>query len=316
MTDQPQRIEFDVSAAVGEPARLAASYFPPAGGGQAPAVLVCLPGGTYDRGYFDLRVPEFDDYSFATDAAARGYAVIALDHLGTGASSRPDREIGLADQAAAAAAAVAAVPAMTGQYAPALCIAHSLGGYVAMYQQAAHGSYVGLAILGTTNQYVAQRPLGPEDAAAAESPRGRAELVERMVAVFPHRYAQPADRAPMRSWFHLADVPEQVVTVDDATTLTVVPRRSGAEASVPGIGRDAAAAVDVPVFLGYGAVDVSPDPQREASFYPNSPDITVYALTGSAHCHNMAATRRILWDRLAHWYSGVLGTTPIAPTGR
>jgi pimeloyl-ACP methyl ester carboxylesterase len=310
MTDRPQPLEFDVPTADGESVRLA--YFPPVGGGQAPAVLVCLPGGTYDRGYFDLRVPGFDGYSFAADAAARGYAVVALDQLGTGAGSRPDREIGLADQAAAAAAAVTAIPALTGQTAPALGIAHSLGGYVAMYQQAAHRSYAGLAILGTTNQYVAQRPPSPEETAIAETPTGRAELAAQGEAAFPQRYAALTTRAPMRPWFHLPDVPDAVIAADDATTLTVVPRRSGAQASVPGIGREAAATIDVPLFLGYGDIDVSPDPRREPGYFPNSPDITLYTLSGSAHCHNMAATRQVLWNRLAHWYTGVLSTTPSA----
>ncbi|UGQ11999.1 alpha/beta fold hydrolase [Yinghuangia sp. ASG 101] len=297
---QPLAVEFDVGEAIGEPATIAGSYFPHTGPGAAKAVLVCLPGGTYDRGYFDLEVPGHPGYSFARHAAAGGYGVLALDHLGTGAGSRPNRAIDLTDLAAAAASAVAAVPGKLGQDGPFVAVSHSLGGYVALLQQAAHRSYGGLAILGTTNQYVAQRPPSPETAALAETAEGRAALVDRIVAALPDRSGLP-DRSRMRSWFHRDDVPEAVVAADDATTLTVVPRRAGAQASVPGTARDAAAAVDVPVFLCYGDVDVSPDPHREPAFFPNSRDVTLYLLRDAAHCHNMAGTRHLLWHRLLHW---------------
>ncbi|EUA56492.1 hypothetical protein I553_8540 [Mycobacterium xenopi 4042] len=47
----------DVSAAVGEPASLAATYYPAST--PDPIVLVCLPGGTYNCAYWhlDVRVP-------------------------------------------------------------------------------------------------------------------------------------------------------------------------------------------------------------------------------------------------------------------
>ena len=48
-------VRFDVSSAVGERASLAATYYP-ARGGTAAAVLVCLPGGTYSREYWDLDI--------------------------------------------------------------------------------------------------------------------------------------------------------------------------------------------------------------------------------------------------------------------
>ncbi len=52
-------VRFDVSSAVGEQASLAATYYP-ARGGAAAAVLVCLPGGTYSREYWDLDIAGHD----------------------------------------------------------------------------------------------------------------------------------------------------------------------------------------------------------------------------------------------------------------
>jgi pimeloyl-ACP methyl ester carboxylesterase len=303
----PRPITFDVGDAVGGPAQLAGSYFAAGGPAGDRPLLVCLPGGTYTRGYWDLQPPGHAAYSFARAAAGEGFPVVTLDSLGTGESTRPERDIDLADQAAAAAAAVATIPELLGVDAPPVAVGHSMGGYLAMAQQATAASYVGLAILGTTNQAVAQLDLPPELVDAAATPEGRAALVEQMAAGMPEPYVT-GDRAPLRSWFHLDDVPDEVIAADDAATLTVVPRRCAAASTVPGITADAAGMIDVPVLLAYGEVDVSPEPHAEPAFFSASPDVTLFLLPGSGHCHNLATTRHRLWSRLFAW-----GETAIRP---
>jgi len=305
-----RELRFDVGDAVGEPAELVATYYPPSHAGEPPQprerpVLVCLPGGTYTRGYFDLEVPGHADYSYARDAAARGFPVVAFDVLGTGASSRPGREIELTDQAAATALAVEQLPDAVGHAGPFVGVGHSMGAYVAIFQQAAHRSYAAVAILGTTNREVEPLGLPEEVVRAAATAEGRAALVEQAAAAMPDPYIE-GGREPLLAWFHLADVPRAVVEADNATTLTVVPRRCGAAGGTPGIAVEAAAAIDVPVFLAYGDVDVSPSPHGEPAFYPSSPDVTLYVLRGSGHCHNMASSRRLLWERLARWFGTVV----------
>lgn len=110
----------------------------------------------------------------------------------------------------------------------------------------------------------------------------------------------------MQSWFHLADVPADVVVADSVTAKSVVPRVFGT-AMIPGVVAEHAARIDVPVLIGYGVVDVSPDPRAEASLYCASPDITTIVLGGSAHCHNMASSRHRLWRRLLGWAAMVTG---------
>lgn len=300
-------IELDVTAAVGEPAQLSGSFYAPP---QLPnsmqkPLLVCLPGGTYTRDYFDLKV---SGYSFVEHMMSRGYGLVTLDQLGTGSSTRPSREIALADQADAVASAVRQLPAAMGHPGPFICIGHSMGGYVGMLQQQRDRSYLALAILGTTNLWVEPLGLPPELVEAAATRAGRDALVAQMAAAIPEPYVQ-ADRTPLLSWFHLADVPAEVITEDIRTTSTVVPSRCAAESSMPGILRDEAAEIAVPIFLGYGDVDVSPDPRREVEAFTASRDITLYVLAGSGHCHNMASTRRLLWDRLAIWCDGLSPST-------
>lgn len=278
---------------------LAATWTPAPGGEHRP-VLVCLPGGTYTRRYFDLHVPEDPTYSFVAHALAAGWSTLCVDALGTGESARPaDRDVGLDAQADALAHALAHASELSGSPYRPVAVGHSMGGYLAMRQQARHRSYSALAILGTTNHAVAPLSLPEEMIAAASTADGRRALVEAIAGSMPDPYLEP-DRADMLSWFHLDDVPPAVRRAD-LTTLTVIPRRVAAEGTVPGTCADDAATVDVPVLLAYGEVDVSADPRAEAACFPASDDLTVVVLRGSAHCHNTAGTRHRLWDRVLSW---------------
>ena len=310
-------MRFDVSDVVGEQASLAATYYPRRTRDAADAVLVCLPGGTYSREYWDLTVAGRDGYSFADFAAERGFAVVTIDPLGTGESSKPVRDFDFADIAATLASAVGALPCATGEQLPPVAVAHSLGGYLAITQQALYSSYAGLAVLGCTNQHVAPLNLDPAFIARAATPEGRAALAEEILSALPQPYFE-GPREHMSSWFHLADVPADVVEADSVTTKSVVPRVFGT-AMIPGVVAEHAAQIDVPVFIGYGTVDVSPEPRAEARLYRNSPDITTVVLAGSAHCHNMAASRHQLWRRLLTWAATVTHPTERAtrraPTG-
>lgn len=303
MTLVAHPVEFDVSEVIGERASLAATYYPTRGGGQAPAVLVCLPGGTYSREYWDLHIPGHHGYSFAGFATENGYAVVTIDPLGTGESAQPACDFGFSDIAAALARAVCALPDTIGVHAPPVAVAHSLGGYLAITQQALFASYAGLAVLGCTNQHVAPLNLDAAIIARCATSQGRAELAAEILSALPQSYFE-GPREHLQSWFHLDDVPADVVAADSVTAKSVVPRVFGT-AMIPGVVAEHAARIDIPVFVGYGVVDVSPDPRAEAALYRSSPDITTVVLADSAHCHNMASSRHRLWRRLLSWAATV-----------
>ncbi|WP_082930036.1 alpha/beta hydrolase [Mycobacterium sp. 1164966.3] len=292
-------VRFDVSEVVGEEASLAATYYPARTQGPVGAVLVCLPGGTYSRDYWNLNVAGHRGYSFAEFATENGYAVLTIDPLGTGESSKPLRDFGFADIAAALAHAVSALPDLIGDRLPLVAVAHSLGGYLAITQQALFSSYSALALLGCTNRHVAPLNLDSAFIARASTPDGRAALSAEILSALPQPYFE-GPREYLQSWFHLADVPADLVEADTVTAKSVVPRVFGT-AMIPGIVAEHAAQVDVPVLIGFGAVDVSPDPRAEAGLYSSSPDITTVILAGSAHCHNMSSSRQQLWRRLLVW---------------
>lgn len=302
MTLTAHSLRFDIGDVVGEPASLAATYYPT--GAQAAALLVCLPGGTYSREYWDLRIPGRDGYSFADFATGNGYAVVTIDPLGTGESSQPARDFDFGDIAAALAHVVGALPAALGVHAPPVAVAHSLGGYLAITQQALYPGYAGLALLGCTNRHVAPLNLDPAFIGRAATPQGRAQLAAEILAALPQPYSE-GPREALQGWFHLADVPADVVAADRVTATSMVPRVFGT-AMIPGVVADHAATIDVPVLIGYGVVDVSPDPRAEAGVYRSCPDITTLVLADSAHCHNMASSRHRLWRRLLAWVATVV----------
>ena len=87
-TSSITELSFDVSEDVpfegGRTVMSGTLHEPP---GSPRAVLVCWPGGSYDRRYWQFdAVP---GYSFADHMTAQGFAVVAADHLGVGASSAP-----------------------------------------------------------------------------------------------------------------------------------------------------------------------------------------------------------------------------------
>ncbi|OBG93930.1 lysophospholipase [Mycobacterium sp. E3251] len=303
MTFPARPVKFDVGDVIGEEASLAATYYPTRTGAEAQALLVCLPGGTYSRDYWDLHIPGQHGYSFADFATANGYAVVTVDPLGTGESSQPASDFGFADIAAALAHAVSALPEVTGIHARPVAMAHSLGGYLAITQQALFSSFAALALLGCTNQHVAPLNLDPVFIARSATAQGRAELAREILSALEQPYFE-GPREHLQSWFHLADVPADVVAADCVVAKSMVPRVFGT-AMIPGVVAEDAALIDVPVLLGYGVVDVSPDPRAEAGLYRSCPDITTLVLGDSAHCHNMASGRHRLWRRLLDWAATV-----------
>ena len=309
-------LALDVSASVpfAEHAHLAATVHLPAGSPRG--LLVCWPGGSYGRAYWDMQIPDHPGYSFADHLTAQGFAVLAADHLGVGASSRPadgDR-VDFESAAAAAAAFVSQVRELAAAGAPELGgtplsglpivgVGHSLGACLTTVAQARHRCYDAVALLGFTHgaKDAAVSAAGADAAAAADSARETA--VEQARAFFGESWDDVyglAPRAPHHGWLHRPDVPAAVIAADDAR-VERWPRELYVQALTAGYSAEFAAAIECPVFLGFGDHDVPPVPHDDVRFYTASRDVTLYVLENAAHCHNFASTRTRLWDRIGRW---------------
>jgi pimeloyl-ACP methyl ester carboxylesterase len=321
---QPVELAVDVSAVLpfaNETNTLSATVHVPSPEYDGPprAVLVCWPGGSYSRAYWDMHIPGHPGYSFAEHMTDRGFLVIAVDPLGVGSSSRPGDvdAVNLETMAAAAAVFVRRLRALLAagdldsrlaplEDAPLVAVGHSLGGCLAIVEQAAHGSYDAVANLGFTHgskDIVESGPPGsaPEDAAA----RMRA-AVDQAKAFLSTEWDAGYGLAPRglhHGWLHAADVPAEVIAADDEKA-SAWPRQSYVGALLAGHSAAYAGRLTCPVLVAFGDRDVPERPHDDVAFYRASHDVTLLVLTGSAHCHNFAATRAALWDRLGIWAAG------------
>jgi pimeloyl-ACP methyl ester carboxylesterase len=294
-------LSLDVAEIVGrgEPADLAASLHLPDAlpDGGVIELLVCIHGGSYTRNYWTADFAGFAGYNFAAHMTARGYAVAALDMLGMGESAKPEPE-SILDRAKIAAANDHAARTFAdglrnGRWARAdhvvmTGIGHSIGGMMAITQQARHRSFQRLAILGWSNQPLA---LSAEAIAMLKS-----HCVE-------HGYAAPP-RTNMRAFFYGKDVPMALVEADEALA-SRTPSCLLRDSLTPDIVHAEAAAVQCPVFIAQGSIDTSPNPHREVPLYAGSRDVTLMMMDDTAHCHNFEPSRHRLWNRLDGWIGGL-----------
>ena len=276
-----------------------------------PLVWCCLPGGSCTSGYFDLEVDGDDtSYSMAAHLADAGCVVLALDHLGTGASS-PVGDNFIVTPEVLAAASHAAFTALlrrlqegslnpelepVGEPLP-IGLGHSMGAMIAIIGQARYGTYRALVNLGGGGAGLPDHLHDP-GWATWDLARLRSSLVELARQQFNGAERQRAgDR---RGIFHASDVPAPVLAAFRAQLTTLLP--SCALASLPPSFSDPERGeVAVPLFLGFGEHDLAQVPHESVSRFRSSPDITLVVLTGSGHCHNQAGNRQQLWDRMLDW---------------
>jgi alpha-beta hydrolase superfamily lysophospholipase len=318
-------LTIDVSTALPFPEKeivLSATVHPPAVGTPR-AALVVWAGGSYSRAYWDMHIPGHEGYSFAEYLSAQGFLVIAADHLGVGASSKPTAgdEVNFETMSAAAAAFAGRVRQLLAAGAgelggvrcpdlPVVGVGHSLGGCLTVVTQARRRPYDAIASLGFTH---GRKDLSVDAAGAREGDREAEAAVLHQTAVEQARaffgdawddvYGL-VDRTPHHGWLHRPDVPAAVIAADDLHA-TAWPRQPYVDALMAGYSATFAAEVTCPVFLGFGDHDVPPVPHDDVGFYTASPDVTLYVLADSAHCHNFAPTRAQLWSRIAAWVDTV-----------
>src|SRR5262249_25648647 len=153
--------------------------------------------------------PGREGYSFAHDMTARGFTVIALDNIGTGASSRPpDADVLTFESVARVLAAVAdqirLLPALGDDPVRLVGVGHSLRGMLVAVQQGVHGSFDRVAVRGSQFARDADDP-----ARAGADPRvtAAAMLEAQDPAGWRSGYLRPP-RSGLRPFFHAADVPD------------------------------------------------------------------------------------------------------------
>jgi alpha-beta hydrolase superfamily lysophospholipase len=299
---------------VGEQA-VAATVFAPADvDARDVRVLVCWPGGSYGRDYWDIHLPGREGYSFAEHMTARGFVVVAADPLGVGDSDRPaDGTLCTYDAQADAAHAtvelirarlndgslVEGLPPVTDPQM--IGVGHSMGGGLVVLQQARSASYSAIAVLGFTHGTKDRAVRSGDDASL------RATAIEQAKGFWGDQWEARygvVDKAPHQAWLNGPDAPADIVAADNANTVSWA-AEPYIDALHVGLTAAYAARVIAPVLIAFGEYDIAARPRDEAAFYERSNDITLFVLAGSYHCHNFQTGRTTLWTRLAAWATDI-----------
>jgi alpha-beta hydrolase superfamily lysophospholipase len=273
----------------------------------SPVVLFCFPGGGMSRRYFDLTAP---GYSFAEYASERGFVMILADHPGVGDSDVPDDGWTLTPEtvarvnAAAVGRMLAALESggMAGlpplRPAAVVGVAHSAGAHVLIHHQAHHPQFDGVILLGWCGRGLPEH-LEDDERVLSSAP---GELAAHLVAGAKRRHAAPLAVLPRGSSRLLvaSSMPADVhqALVDARSPLLAV---VGYAAMVPGSAGQAAARIDVPVFVGVGEHDIAVDHHAIPAEFPASHDVTLFVLQGAGHNQNVEVGREQLWARMTDW---------------
>lgn len=312
------RIELDIVTRAGR--RIAATAFLPAPQAASGCAIFASPGGGYGRGYYDMHFAGHDDYSQAAHHVGQGHVVVAYDHLGVGDSDTAQlAEMTIEDIADHDHDAVAQIiarlrtgmlhdsfPAMPHVFS--VGIGQSMGGGVTIIMQARQRSFDAIAVLG----YSAIHTVLPQRTAAE---------IAQGIAAYDYDRTTPGELLSLEASsaqvpdfvypFHWEDVPADILATDMAGgypirhtappfgSLTIPPCVIAMMS--PGFVREEAAAIDVPVLLGFGERDTSMDVRAEPGAFTRAADVSLFVVPRMAHMHNFASTRRLLWDRISDW---------------
>jgi pimeloyl-ACP methyl ester carboxylesterase len=125
--------------------------------GSAPStVQLLVPGGTYNRAYWDFPYQP-ERYSYQRDMASHGYATFAMDRLGTGQSTKPS-STELADVGVEAESIHEVIGQLRAgrvggvRFDRVVLVGHSLGSGVATLEAARYHDVDGVILTGTTHQ--------------------------------------------------------------------------------------------------------------------------------------------------------------------
>jgi pimeloyl-ACP methyl ester carboxylesterase len=306
VTGGRHRLTVDVSDVAPAGARaLAGDLFLPAERLDPPIVMVCLPGGGMTRRYFDIEVAGDDGtYSMARHLADRGIAVVTLDPPGVGESDAPEDGWSLTAPVVGAVCAHAArqiideLRAGPLPGAVSIGVGHSAGALLAVYAQASSSCFDALGLLGFAGGGLPSALSAEERALAGDAERAHREVVGLARARFGRPF--PAGTTGPSALLLGVPVPDAAragITAAGGALLAVV----GLTSMLPGASAPELAAIEVPVFLGVGDLDITGAPRAIPAQFPRSGDISLYVLGSSGHNHNVAPTRHQLWDRLRRW---------------
>lgn len=289
------RLNFSVTLSDGQTYNLAGWLYYQ-GSYRNRTLQVALHGGNYNHKYWDVPAINGHDYSYARYMAARKYAVLAIDQLGTGESSKPDGDfLTLAEAASGLHQIVAQLRSGNNPlgygFARVVLVGHSLGSITALYEQATYGDAD--AVITTGLGHVPHElPIPPAVIMA---------LAERPYFSFPDDLRGPA-------FYYAPDADPDVIAYDRSDLADQLTRGllftgilTVFDAAANRVGQ-----VTGPVLVQLGENDAlfpATLAAGEAASFTSASSVTVQTLPGVGHDVNTHYHNHASWQMIDEWLS-------------
>lgn len=291
-----QRVDFPVVLSDGT-SHVVAGYLYYRGSFQNRTLQVLVHGGTYNHKYWDVPSMNGQPYSYARFMAEKKYALLAIDQLGTGESSKPDGDFVTLNETTTALNQVleqlrSGNNPLNHTFAKIVLVGHSFGSINAVYVQANYHTADALVI--TVLGHV------PHELPISN------ELIAQL-AQYPYFTLPPQARTLLFYYPPAAD--QDVINYDNAN-LTDNLTRGQLFTTFASVFQDPAGAVTGPVLVQLGEHDAlwpASYAAGEAAYWTSASSITVQSLPAVGHSFNLHLDNRTGWRQIDEWIAATVG---------
>ncbi|SDM07543.1 Pimeloyl-ACP methyl ester carboxylesterase [Lentzea albidocapillata subsp. violacea] len=270
----------------------------------AKTVQVLIPGGTYDRTYWDVGF-EPSTHSFTQAQNKAGFATLALDRLGTGRSSKPLSVLITASTQASAVHQV--ITTLKPRFTKVIVAGHSIGSAMAMIEAGTHRDVDGVLVTGFTHKmnYVTVVPVLANMIPASLD----LGYLTTMPDTRYNSFHKPGPLIPGAISFDEATkdvfaVTEAVDTILLNTVVIPISRRINVPVLIV-VGNDTHFCSSGIPLMGSDCSSPAALKADEAPFYPAAPRLDTYVLNGYGHSINYAPNAPDYHAAVAQWSKGI-----------
>ncbi|WP_330270885.1 alpha/beta hydrolase [Lentzea sp. NBC_00516] len=270
----------------------------------ATTVQVLIPGGTYDRTYWDVGF-EPSTHSFTRSQNNAGFATLALDRIGTGKSSKPLSAFVTASTQASAVHQV--ISTLKPRFTKVIVAGHSIGSAMAMIEAGTNRDVDGVLVTGFTHKmnYITVVPV-----LANMFPAGLdLGYLTTMPDTRYNSFHKPGPLIPGSILFDEAtkDVfaaTEAVDTILLNTVIIPISRRINVPVLIV-VGNDTHFCSSGIPLMGSDCSSPAALKADEAPFFPAVPRLDTYVLNGYGHSINYAPNAPDYHAAVANWSKGI-----------
>jgi pimeloyl-ACP methyl ester carboxylesterase len=289
-----ERLTFPVTLSNGSAAQVV-GYLYYKGSYRDRTLLVAIHGATYNHKYWDVPAINGHEYSFARYMAERKYAVLAIDELGTGESTRPeDGDLLTLDQTASTIHQVitqlrAGDDSVGYAFLHVVTVGHSLGAINAIYEQ---GTYHDAdAVVSTGMGHVPHELPIP------------AEVIGAMLQ---YEYAPLPAEVRAAAFYYAPGADPDVIAYDNNNLADLLARGQLSTAILgifdPAVTRVGATTGNVLVQLGeFDVLFPASLAEGEAAYFASASSVTVQSLPGVGHDFNTHFRNHEGWRLIDEW---------------